>query len=298
MYKYFFFSFFITISLFASSYSQTIKGKIVNSKTNESIPYAEIYSERIGAITGPNGFFSFDFNKFKESDSLYFQCLGFKKEKYAINELRLDTINIISLESISYQISEVVINAKQKRTKLKKLGIFKKPPTGWIRGDNYLGSQRALCIENNGNRKGVIKNVQVYIGKKGNPQKRFRIHIYEAIDKDNPPGKELLPKAVYANGETGEEWIIIDLLEYNINYPKNGFFISVETIPETFTIIENNNSEVFLGQNYFTLRTSWEKSNKGYEWRYKASSGWQQNIPKSKDIIVGTIMMATEILVY
>jgi len=91
--------------------------------------------------------------------------------------------------------------------------------------------QLAVYIPNKNNQYGFIENIQYFIRNQGKPDQKFRVHLYTLDSINNCPDKELLPKAIYASGSLGEEWVVVDIKEYNIEFPKSGFFVALERFP-------------------------------------------------------------------
>ncbi len=61
-------------------YPQTLTSKVVDEKTNESVPYATVqFSENNGIITNEEGRFSLDTEKRTEKDSIYISSLGYER---------------------------------------------------------------------------------------------------------------------------------------------------------------------------------------------------------------------------
>jgi hypothetical protein len=100
----FFFCLLTTITL----HSQTITSRVVDTKTNEGIPYATIqFSEHRGIITNEEGRFSINLNSGQEQqDSIYISSMGYKKTAIPF-ETNLDSVLYIDPKAI--ELNEVFL---------------------------------------------------------------------------------------------------------------------------------------------------------------------------------------------
>ncbi|WP_418513191.1 carboxypeptidase-like regulatory domain-containing protein [Corallibacter sp.] len=75
------FCLFISFLIFShSSFSQNVKGKIINNTNNTPIPYATIQiGEHYGVISNEEGSFTIDTDGYKPLDSVHISCLGYEK---------------------------------------------------------------------------------------------------------------------------------------------------------------------------------------------------------------------------
>ncbi|MFT7336294.1 MAG: hypothetical protein ACI9M1_002248, partial [Porticoccaceae bacterium] len=102
-------SFFILL-LFQAGIAQNIKGKIIDSKTGESIPYANIKlngSENL--VSNAEGYFNLSENNSKDETILNVSYLGFVNQQLTAGELRSLDFTIKLLPGI-YELSEVAVS--------------------------------------------------------------------------------------------------------------------------------------------------------------------------------------------
>ena len=102
-------SFFI-LFLFQAGIAQNIKGKVIDSKTGESIPYANIKvngSENL--ISNAEGYFSLSENNSKDETLLTVSYLGFVTQQLTVAELKKLDFTIKLLAGI-YELSDVAVS--------------------------------------------------------------------------------------------------------------------------------------------------------------------------------------------
>lgn len=116
------FLFVIFISL--TSFSQSIKGKIKDSKTNEPIEGASVYFDNttIGVISNMEGYFEIPFNT-SINTPLVISFLGY--EKVVFTEFSPDKVIEVNLIEDVSTLSEVVLNSKDSWSREYKLRWFR-----------------------------------------------------------------------------------------------------------------------------------------------------------------------------
>ena len=112
-----------------------------------------------------------------------------------------------------------------------RLGNFKNRPRGFQSVYMPQG-QIALFVENNLKKNSKIQNVRYFIGDKGNCHKAFKVMLYSLDTITRKPMNKLLPDTIVVNAKNGNEWFSIDLSKYNLAFPENGIFVSMEWIPD------------------------------------------------------------------
>jgi len=276
-----------------------MKGIVIDSETTLPIPYAEIYTEKFGCITGEKGQYHFDSNLIKNSDSIYFKCLGYETSKLSVRDFISSNSYNIKLDRKEFKINEARVYAERIRTQAVKKGFYKKETHGTFGNNGVSGYEVAVFIDNSKGRNGEIKKLYYFIHKQGKPTDKFRVHLYSAMNKDTEPQEELLPESIIVNAEMGNFWVEVDIEKYNIDYPKNGFFVSLEFLKDTFAVAEYEKNGFRVGGKKLNLGMNGEKSNQGYTWTYNFDERkWTQKLPPRKDYMIGNAMIAAEIKVY
>ena len=176
----------------------------------------------------------------------------------------------MKLKQAIYYILIIFIMAcsKSNDRNITRLGNFKNRPRGFQKVYMPKG-QIALFIENNLNVNSKIQNVRFFIGDKGNCLKPFRVMLYSVDTITAKPLNYLLPDTIIINTKNGNEWFSVDLSAYNLTFPINGIFASMEWIPDddfnvvsqsecqyiTYSKIKNKNKTWYcaLGINWYQL---------------------------------------------
>jgi hypothetical protein len=101
---------FFVLFLFQTAVSQNIKGKVIDFKTGESIPYANIkVNESENLISNAEGYFTLSENNSNYDTALYVSYLGFVSQQLTVAELKKLDFTIKLLPRI-YELSEVAVS--------------------------------------------------------------------------------------------------------------------------------------------------------------------------------------------
>lgn len=279
---------------------QVVKGIVMDSNSKDVISYAGVLLQDHKTITWEDGSFFIELEKIDREDTLHIQCLGYESYKVPLANYLASDVKEILLTPKHYSIEEVTVSTqKVKKKKNKTFGIYKRKTKGWY--FTTYKRQLALYIPNKKNYDGIIQNVRFYITNDGTPDKKFRIHLYTVDSLTNNPGKDLLPEAIYTSGTIGEEWVVVDLIKYQINLPPTGFFIAMEALPnsiaDTYVIIGKRKYK--RSQQNVVLGMSHEKPHDNLTWKWgKPFEKWKRERKPDKNLINGHPMMASEILIF
>lgn len=117
-------SFLFLFICFISS-AQTLKGKVVDAKTNAPLEMVSVYFDNttIGTTTNENGAFSIDYNDAVQS-TLVISFLGY--DKYYMSDYRNQNDIVIKLKESLEQLDEVVITTDDGMSRAEKLRWFRK----------------------------------------------------------------------------------------------------------------------------------------------------------------------------
>lgn len=149
-------------------YSQTLEGFVIDSLTQEPLPYANIsfLDRNIGVSADENGFFKLDISK-KESESVLISFVGYESkiislEKYVENRKYTQKINLLPTTEV---LEEVVLVEKQlQKAKKTNVGTFHKK--GVFLNSVPFGYEKAVFIENKTRKSGQITAVTLYLSQK------------------------------------------------------------------------------------------------------------------------------------
>ncbi len=93
-----------------------IRGKIIDSKTSNPVPYATVYLKKsqVGVISNAEGDFRILNNPGFQSDSLIVSCIGYYRLSVDFSVLKTTGINNLKLVPNIYRLNEVRVTARKK----------------------------------------------------------------------------------------------------------------------------------------------------------------------------------------
>lgn len=210
----------------------TIRGTICEEETGTPISYAtlQIKGKPKGVVADHQGFFEFTLTEMELSESLTASCLGYERRTFLADSLRLKPEVIIALKEKPVSMEPVTVTVSKLRKKNKSVGNRKWYTAGSIYLDTH-GQQIALYIDNDKNVNGYIQKVSYYLSDKGNVEAPFRVRVLNVDTLQQSPGKDLLPEILVVQPpEDTDGWFDVDLSEYRIYVPVNGFFVAIQGI--------------------------------------------------------------------
>jgi hypothetical protein len=94
-----------------------IRGKVIDSKTSEPVPFATVRLKKsqVGIISNAEGDFRILNNAAFQSDSLIVSCIGYHRLSLGFSGLKVSGMNNIKLIPNIYLLNEVRVTAKKKR---------------------------------------------------------------------------------------------------------------------------------------------------------------------------------------
>jgi CarboxypepD_reg-like domain len=94
-----------------------IRGKVIDSKTSQPVPYATVHlkNSQVGVISNAEGDFRILNNPGFQSDSLIVSCIGFHRLSLAFSVLKTAGMNNVKLIPNVYSLNEVRVTARKKR---------------------------------------------------------------------------------------------------------------------------------------------------------------------------------------
>ena len=210
---------------------QRVEGYVKDGDNDSIIPYCHVYidSTSHGTVSNSDGYFELEIPDSLSHLDLIVKSLGYENYVGKLSDLA-DDATVINLKKKLSNLPVFEISAsREKRLETAFVGSKRKKSNG-----GYLliyGHEAALFFDNKNGNKGYISKVKFFITDKGFPDTPFRVRVYEADSISGRPGREILKKSIIASGTTGNEWVIVDLLNQGIKIPKNGFFIAMEWLP-------------------------------------------------------------------
>ncbi len=220
---------FLMLCFVATAQNFELKGRIIDEKTKQALPYStvEIFSQKTGTIADSEGNFILNLkSEMANKDTIRFSHLGYATYSLSMTDFDKLKEKTIALQAKDFVLSEVFVVPKNYKTV--KLGIRKKKPER-KQITSYYNNKIGNFIENKVGEIGWLKTVSFYIHKTGCPKTPFRVGVYELDKKTKSPGESILNENVIVTApETG--WFSIDMSNFNIQFPKEGFFVVMEWI--------------------------------------------------------------------
>jgi hypothetical protein len=104
-------------TLVYSQQSDYIRGKVIDSKTSEPVPYATVRLKKaqVGVITNAEGDFRILNEPAFQSDSVIVTFIGYQRFSVAFNRLKTSEVNNLKLVTYIFGLNEVSINARKNR---------------------------------------------------------------------------------------------------------------------------------------------------------------------------------------
>jgi|GEM_PF-2326130 len=217
---------FLTIQLKA----QTKNYFIVDSITKEAIPYAtiSIFANSTGTYSDSKGTFDIAIK-----DSLVkIYCLGYETKSFNLKKLLNDTL---LLYPVTYDLNEIIVREPEK-TKKTEIGFYHSKHG--IGRSLMPGGEMVVYIPNNTGDTPYIEDIligiETRIHKAINWREGFvgvyKVNIYAVNPESVVPSSSILKKDLIFTTANLQEKNIIDVSEYNIEFPVDGVFIGIEWI--------------------------------------------------------------------
>lgn len=205
-----------------------LAGKVLDANTKQPIAYVNIenFKAQMGTQTNQDGVFELNLSKGKQTDTLKISCVGYA-DQYITN-LQSNEHLVYELSPLVFQLNEVKVS-HQKPTEVE-VGIVKKTGRNVVFFNKLIqrpGTQQAVYMKNVEGKVAYIKTVLFYLGD-DMFDAPFRVRLYES--NNGLPGKDLLNKSVEFVAKRKNSWNELDISNYFLLVPENGFFVSVEWI--------------------------------------------------------------------
>ncbi len=249
----------LVICLFSISLSSA-QTTVKDQQTQNPISYANIsFGNGNGMFADDEGLFIFTKKLYPDVDSLYVSALGYKPLTLSASNLT----DVIHLETDVDELNEVVIRTKLDRK-------FKEETLKPYLDDDYyhcwlptIESEIAVFFPNENEQDKQIVTVHFPITleskdwekrKKANAEKQSFSTLFKAKFYANDkgfPGKELVYETiVFRATEKGGDVYNLDVSEYDIMMPENGFFVSLQVLGYT-----DDNGKLLPNKKYKEIKT-------------------------------------------
>ncbi|MFY0604713.1 MAG: carboxypeptidase-like regulatory domain-containing protein [Flavobacteriaceae bacterium] len=225
---------------------QTIfKGHLADKISKEPVVYANIsfLNSEKGVSTTEDGRFEMYITNQMLTSKVHISCLNYKDTVVVVKDILNKTL---FLSPKAMQLNEVVISKKVDR-KVVLDRVKKKVMNMHSKGLRMLA--KYFPNDKKYNCCSYITLIDIHFPKRQNQQSKFRFRIFSKDSITGLPKEDLLTKNIPITIDKGDTTISLDLTEYDIEMPKNGFFIAFEKLFIPFNQYGKNpkdpSSEIF-----------------------------------------------------
>ncbi|WP_130736788.1 serine hydrolase [Flavobacterium sp. J27] len=264
-----------------------LKGKIIDSKTNVPISYANIgiLNTEIGTISNEDGSFFVQIPEENVTSSIIFSSLGYVSQTINGSSFS-DKLNIvIRLNEDITELEAIELTYQKKKKKSETYGNGKSLLlSGQLHYDRLkAGSAMALLIEKNNPDLEFISNASLYIAKNLSPKFKVRLRIMSVDGMTKRPGEDLIKEQILKVSDIKKGWLDFDVKELH-KITDSSFFL-------VFEWILNSNDREYIS-------TKYEEYMKAYPNRVSYDTVVVNNervmIPQISSVIAGTVFGVTK----
>ena len=229
-------------SFVAIAKGQVFEGVVVNSITNEPLPYSNvgILNKNVGTVTDDNGAFKLDVSKMSPTDTIRISYIGY--ETIDILGLNADSEKaIIRLKPREFQLPEVQIVNRKSKTFIEGNTVkWDRITYGYM--SEQLGAEFGTLIKLN--KPALLGEIRFHIVKTTLDSLVLRVNVYDVVN--GMPCNNLLKEPIIIRPTNVAGDVSIDLSEYNIVL-EDDFVICLEN----FKKLGNNISGIKISAGMF-----------------------------------------------
>ncbi len=238
---------FLVSSTFSAVSQVQIVGKIVDSNTDQALPFVNIgiRKSNLGTVSMQNGNFSVTIPANRLGDTLTFSMVGFHELKIPISHFqpnRNTTVKLIQKVTALKVVTIVGEKLVEKKYGIKKRGLIHFTD-GIFKPDDTFEIGQLIKL---GNQEVKIASVNLHINSSRPDSASFRINFYRYEEENNQPGERIVERSIIQRHPIHQGWLNFDLTRYDIIL-KGKVFVSIEFIPEHKEGIKQIYYEVKLG---------------------------------------------------
>lgn len=217
----FYLLFFLLSANFTLNAQVKVRGKVIDSKTQTTLPFATvgIKNKGVGTVTDENGHFNFEISvdSIGKNDNLIISSIGYKQAEISVLEFNKG-FQTITLNPAVIGLNEVIIKPKKVKTKVfGRTGRSAIMSTRMITERNHvsddLGKEIGTVLDIDKNCQ--LKDFNLYVIFNRFKLIKFRLNIYSV--KNDLPDTLLVNDNIIFDVQQGRQtWINVDLKKYNI----------------------------------------------------------------------------------
>ncbi len=214
------------------------KGKLIDAKTGNPVPYVNIgiVDKGIGTVSDEEGLFHLEFDpkRYELDDVILFSSLGYESLEIPVSEVKLvyNEYPTLRLKPAVLELPEVVVTDKRGEFVEENVGYKNtgEPVFGYWKDNIALGGELATHIEV---KKGLrqLKSLGFEIWENASDSVLIRVNIYDIGKSWGLPGKNLntsQENMLYTIAK-GEMFAHVDLVPYSI-FVRDDFIVSIELL--------------------------------------------------------------------
>lgn len=228
----------ILILIHLSINSQTLKGVLRDSLSNEKLQYANITvkDKSIGAYSNEDGFYNINISKASKNDTLVFTLIGYKNKNIPLFTFfnKANSLLNLSLSPKTESLDQVIISVDNQKYSNKATTISTGKRKGLFSSSVTYGYEVATFVKNEKNKKGKLTEVTLKL--KQNKTRSFKVYqtyyriSFYSANSFGYPEKQLNTKDILIKPKKNDRSYKIDVRDKNIKFGKKGIFIGIETI--------------------------------------------------------------------
>lgn len=207
-----------------------INATVIDQKTKEVIPFVNIWvvDENIGTTSNENGEFSLSADNTKE---VQFSAIGFKTKKMTANSIG----EVVELEPFATELSEVTVFSRELELVI---GKFRKSTISsyFACGTNPWMVARYFEYKIEYEDTPYLDKLRI-LTESDVKVATFNLRFYHIGENGEPEGY-ILDENIIVVADKGNKITEVDVSQYNIKFPENGFFVAIEWL-----IIDSNKHE-------------------------------------------------------
>jgi hypothetical protein len=256
---------------FSFSYAQLdYKGKVIDTKTKEAIPYVNIgiAGAGIGTVSDEKGLFHLTINpnEYPKNTQILFSALGYETFYIAVSNINkvYNAYPEVTLEPSIFELDEVVVSNKGERFIQDNIGYrnYGERSFGYWKDNIALGGELASRIKV---RKGLRKlnSFEFEVWQNPSDSLLLRVNIYDSDGQLGKPRTNLNTsgKNIFCIISKDDKMVRVDLEPFDI-YTKDDFLISLELLEvfgeEDLGLVLSATSDNFGSYRKYSSQDKWE----------------------------------------
>ncbi|MDD7913269.1 carboxypeptidase-like regulatory domain-containing protein [Polaribacter ponticola] len=231
--------FFLLISSQLFGQKINFNGTLLDFETKEPVVYANIsfLKTSLGISSLENGTFNLEIDEKLLQEKVHVSCLNYKDTIF----LAKDIYNkVLYLKPKRFQLDEIVLSRKidreliidkYKRKDIK--GTFGgRQSSPWIVTKYFPYKKEYENIS-------YLKEITVYFGSIFAREKsKFRVRLFKINNSTGFPSEDIISQEIIATSKKINGKVIIDVSKFDIEFPKDGFFVGLERIHIPYNFYE------------------------------------------------------------